>query len=208
MSVVRNGRPRSGAAKQTAMPWRGGDRLQNWATPRELFLEIERRYGWGGYTLDPCAEPWSAKCPAHFTAEDDGLAKPWGDPRAPGRAFINPPFDDIVPWFAKARAELSVGNIELATFLVPARVGAAWWHEHAQPHGRVIWTIGRINFDPPPGYEGDVTSHGEDFVVVNLERPLVPRELRKVARSLEVLPLLAGHEEQREHDGQAVKESA
>lgn len=162
------------------MPWRTGDRDPRWGTPWPLFLEIQRRFGWGGYTIDPCAEEWSAKCPRFYTAEDDGLSQPWGTITAPGRAFINPDFSDIGPWFREALAKLRKAEIELATFLVPARTGMPWWHEVVLPFCSVVWCVGRVEFLPPPDYTGPVTSHGEDMVVCNMGRALEPRALPKV----------------------------
>ena len=171
------------AAQQTAMPWHGGERRQNWATPWPLFWEIQRRYGWGRYTLDPCAEKWSAKVPERFfTAEDNGLEASWGEVGSPGRVFVNPPFDDIEPWIQKAIASMTVGRVEVVTLLVPSRTGMPWWHHALSlPGMRPVGLLGRVRFDPPPDYTGPVSSHGEDLVVLQYEAPLAPREIRGMA---------------------------
>ena len=46
-----------------------------WATPRELFEELDREFH---FNLDPCSTDENAKCEYHFTQADDGLTKSWG----------------------------------------------------------------------------------------------------------------------------------
>ena len=74
---------------------------------------------------------------------------PWWDNRL-GRAFVNPPYSNIKPWFAKARAEIDAGRCELAVFLVPSRTGTDWWHEYAQ-HCEIRWIRGRLKFNDGKG---------------------------------------------------------
>lgn len=174
MTMVAHGRPR-GKRGQQAMPWRGGDRSQCWATPKVLFDEIERRYGRGGFTIDIAASDWSAKCHRFLSEAEDALNPEtvWcPNPRRPERVWCNPPFDNIDPFIRRAHAEVAKGLAEVAVFLVPARVGSAWWHEVARPYGHIHDVRGRISFQPPPGFTGDATSHGEDFVIVVFERAI------------------------------------
>ena len=54
-----------------------------WLTPPEILRAL------GPFDLDPCApiaRPWETAA-THYTAEDDGLSKPWA-----GRVWCNPPF--------------------------------------------------------------------------------------------------------------------
>lgn len=54
-----------------------------WLTPPEVIRAL------GTFDLDPCApvvRPWDMAL-AHFTTEDDGLAKRWA-----GRVWLNPPY--------------------------------------------------------------------------------------------------------------------
>lgn len=183
-------------AVQRRMPFAAsaeGDRPQNWATPLDLFQEIERRYAHGGaFDLDVCAESWSAKCRTFFSdsppaawrsdvvlranldlgdafdRESWSLAT-YGGPPCPS-CFCNPPFDDIGAWMARARHEVERGHVSQVVFLVPARMGRAWWTEHV-PHAAFVRPVrGRINFDAPPGAK---SSGGfEDCVVVAFEAPL------------------------------------
>ena len=47
----------------------------DWETPPDFFAELDREFH---FTLDPCAEPETAKCAKYYTKEDDGLAQDWG----------------------------------------------------------------------------------------------------------------------------------
>jgi phage N-6-adenine-methyltransferase len=46
-----------------------------WSTPQDFFDEIDEEFH---FTLDPCAQPHTAKCSKYYTREDDGLAQDWG----------------------------------------------------------------------------------------------------------------------------------
>lgn len=47
----------------------------NWATPTDLFNELNKTFH---FTLDVCASRENAKCAKFFTKEDDGLKQDWG----------------------------------------------------------------------------------------------------------------------------------
>ncbi len=86
-----------------------------WLTPPEILRAL------GSFDLDPCApvvRPW-ATAATHYTAEDDGLAKPWH-----GRVWCNPPFGrEAVKWLRRCAEH---GN---AIALVPARTETAMFYE-------------------------------------------------------------------------------
>lgn len=46
-----------------------------WATPQELFDEINREFD---FNLDPCATEENHKCEKYITKEQDGLKISWG----------------------------------------------------------------------------------------------------------------------------------
>lgn len=46
----------------------------DYCTPQEFFDELNREFH---FTLDAAATAKSAKCPAYFTPETDGLKRPW-----------------------------------------------------------------------------------------------------------------------------------
>lgn len=166
---------------QRSMQWRGGERLQNWATAWPMFRELERRFGMGGFNVDCCAEPWSAKCDRFITEEMDALkiethrAFFEADPKLFGklRGFWNPPFDNIDPFARMAHRLVELSIYEVNVMLVPARLGQGWFHDVAR-FANVYPILGRITFEPPPEHpaDKDVSSHGEDFIAVQFCRPI------------------------------------
>lgn len=46
----------------------------DYCTPRDFFVELDREFH---FTLDAAATEASAKCPAYYTPETDGLNSPW-----------------------------------------------------------------------------------------------------------------------------------
>lgn len=110
----------------------------DWETPPELFAELERTYG--PFTLDPAATHQTAKAPAYFTPEEDGLAQPWS-----GRVFLNPPYGrEIGKWVAKAARERE--RAEIIVILIPARTDTRWWHDYIQDKAEVTFLRGRVRF--------------------------------------------------------------
>jgi DNA N-6-adenine-methyltransferase (Dam) len=76
--------------------------------------------------LDPCsnsrARP-NVQARTHYTAADDGLARPWF-----GRVFWNPPYgEEIAAWIAKFRHEWQRGAVREAIGLLPARTDTEWF---------------------------------------------------------------------------------
>lgn len=111
---------------------------EDWATPLDFFGPLHAEFL---FTLDACAAPWNAKCPAYFSKADDGLSKRW----APNRVFLNPPYGkDIGRWLVKARQEQRGGALVVA--LLPARTDTAWWHDCVEGKAEVRFVRGRIRF--------------------------------------------------------------
>lgn len=108
-----------------------------WATPQDLFDELDAEFG---FTLDPCCQHETAKCAKHYTPDEDGLAQDWsGDV-----VFMNPPYGrEIGKWMQKAFDESERGAVVVC--LIPSRTDAAWWHEYAM-RGEVRFLRGRIKF--------------------------------------------------------------
>lgn len=46
-----------------------------WATPQKFFDELNAEFH---FNLDPCSTHENAKCPKHFTLDEDGLSQNWG----------------------------------------------------------------------------------------------------------------------------------
>jgi hypothetical protein len=86
-----------------------------WLTPPEILAAL------GAFDLDPCApvvRPWNMAA-AHYTAADDGLARPWA-----GRVWCNPPFGrEAVKWL---RRMVRHGN---GIALIPARTETEMFYE-------------------------------------------------------------------------------
>jgi site-specific DNA-methyltransferase (adenine-specific) len=120
-------------------------------TPPSVFEPLHREFS---FTLDACATAESAKCPRFFTQAQDGLAQPW----APERVWMNPPYNDIAPWTAKALEEARRGALVVG--LLPAWTDRAWWHEHIEPFRpglvKLRFIRGRVRF----GYPGNPTGRG------------------------------------------------
>lgn len=197
---------------QGAMPWaaKSGPRLQNWGTTWALVREIERRYAYGGrITIDVCADAANAKAARYITAEQDALITPWGDPREPTVAWLQPPFGSIGPLAHRAVHQLDAGNCEQVIAYWPARTDREWWHEVVLRRGIQVPLTGRYAFEPPPSWTEDVSSHAEPMALVLFERPLhLPTFSwrREAAPVVGVADLFAGHEEHRADAERGVKE--
>jgi hypothetical protein len=81
----------------------------------------------GEIDLDPCGNPGPPNVPArrHFTMDDDGLNRPWGN----GPVYMNPPYGSgIEDWVSKLCAEHEPpGCVREAIALLPARPDTQWF---------------------------------------------------------------------------------
>lgn len=112
---------------------------RHWATPPEVFEPLDREFN---FTLDPCAQPHTAKCARFYTEEDDGLSKSW----AGERVFLNPPYGrEVYAWTRKARDE-AANNGALVVALLPASCDLKWWHEDVVGHAEVRFIRGRVRY--------------------------------------------------------------
>lgn len=110
-----------------------------WATPQDLFDDLDRRYG--PFTLDPCSTDESAKCAYHYTEVEDGLSQRWT-----GRVFMNPPYGRrIQHWIRKAYESVAHGDADMVVCLIPARTDTAWWHDFCMK-GEIEFLRGRVYF--------------------------------------------------------------
>jgi hypothetical protein len=100
-----------------------GTSEQEVRTPGEIIARVSEAFGGLGIALDPCAP---TRSDPSFYAEryvreaENGLAVPWVD-----RTFVNPPFNDLVPWLEKAQTEAARGL--RIVLLVPFRSHRAWF---------------------------------------------------------------------------------
>lgn len=108
-----------------------------WATPQQFFDALNAEFG---FTTDVCALPENAKCPTHFTPEQDGLQQEWR-----GRCWMNPPYGrEIGLWVRKAYESARGGATVVC--LLPARTDTRWWHEYIQDKAEVRFVRGRLKF--------------------------------------------------------------
>lgn len=107
-----------------------------WATPQELFDELNREFS---FTLDPCSTRENHKCPKFYTKEDNGLAQDWSGERV----FMNPPYGRVIgDWVRKA----SEGGAQVCVCLLPARTDTKWFHDYIYDKAEVRFIRGRIKF--------------------------------------------------------------
>lgn len=131
-----------------------------WATPWELFHELNRDFG--PIVLDVCATSENAKCDRYLDAEVGGLVAGWAAHLAGnGACWMNPPYGrEIGLWVAKAEQEARNGATVVC--LLPARTDTRWWHDHiwdAENHEPRVGVIvrflrGRVRFIRADGTTG------------------------------------------------------
>jgi len=88
-----------------------------WATPIELFNELDREFH---FTLDPCATEENAKCTKYYTLKENGLIQDWSNEMV----FLNPPYGREIGYWVKKLSQ----NIGVA--LLPARTDTNWFHTY------------------------------------------------------------------------------
>ena len=106
-----------------------------WGTPQELFNELDQEFG---FTLDPCASHYNAKCVKYYTIEQDGLTKNWDNERV----FMNPPYGRAIKHWVK-KAHDTKG---LVVGLLPARTDTRWFHDYIYHKADIRFIKGRIKF--------------------------------------------------------------
>lgn len=111
-----------------------GRGTQEVSTPRWLYEHFDRIYH---ITCDAAASKENHKHPNFFDKEKDGLKQPWS-----GIVWINPPWNDILPWMIKAREFVQSGGTVVA--LLPFWKDTDWWD--IAKHGR-IWFLARVAFE-------------------------------------------------------------
>jgi phage N-6-adenine-methyltransferase len=120
-----------------------------WYTP-EAYVEAAREV-LGGFDLDPATSEEAQKrikATAWFTAEDDGLDKPWT-----GRVWLNPPYSQplIHQFVAKLVEEVEAGNVTEAILLTHNYTDTGWFHLAEEAAANICFTRGRIRFEGADG---------------------------------------------------------
>src|SRR5215213_8067719 len=99
----------------------------DWYIPENIIVAAIELMG--AIDLDPHSNSKTVpNVPAklHFTAEDNGLSRPWGPKR---RVFLNPPTAPRATgtWVNKLCSEYESGNISEAITLLNAVMDSDWW---------------------------------------------------------------------------------
>ena len=109
-----------------------------WSTPQLFFDMLNDEFH---FTLDPCCTHENAKCEKHYTADDDGLSKPWGKETV----FCNPPYGREMPrWIQKCSQEARRGA--KVVMLIPARTDTAAFHDYIYHQAEIRFVRGRLKF--------------------------------------------------------------
>ena len=114
----------------------------DWETPQEFFNKLNAQYH---FTLDPCSSNTNAKCPKHYTEQDNGLEQDWSGEVV----FCNPPYSrkgqqDL--WVKKCYEESLKSNTTVVA-LLPARTDTKRFHQYILGMAEIIWIEGRLVFE-------------------------------------------------------------
>ena len=96
-------------------------RSEEWPTPQSFFDTLDEEFR---FTLDPCATPRNAKCPAFFTKRQNGLLQDWGH----HRVFCNPPYGRFMSDWARKCFDASQHGA-LIVLLAHSRTDTRWFHD-------------------------------------------------------------------------------
>jgi phage N-6-adenine-methyltransferase len=112
---------------------------QYWETPPEIFNPLNDEFD---FTLDPCAEPETAKCKKYFTIHENGLYQDWSK----DVVFCNPPYGkNVDKWIIKSILESKKGAT--VVMLLKADTSTKRFHDIIQPNAKEIRFLrGRVKF--------------------------------------------------------------
>lgn len=122
-----------------------GKSKQDYRTPVEFLTAVKRRLHINDFFIDLAADAENAVCERFISEEMDSLVADWPETQN-SWAWLNPPYDDIEPWVAKA-ANACANGTQVA-MLVPASVGANWWRGYVEPYAYQSFLNGRLCFIP------------------------------------------------------------
>ena len=113
-----------------------------WWTPPDLVRAILSALDIDRFDLDPASpSPPTVPCRAFHTERDGGLWLPWQ-----GVTFVNPPYDDVPRWLAKAVEEYKAGRAACVIALVPYRPETNAWKSMMHSGADVFVLEDRLRF--------------------------------------------------------------
>jgi len=105
--------------------------FNEWATPQDFYDAINRRFD---FTCDVAALPINTKHENFFTPEINGLVQHWS-----GVCWMNPPYNNVPGWVAKAWQESRQGTTVVA-LLASRSSETVWWHNYVM-RAKEIWYV-------------------------------------------------------------------
>lgn len=152
-------------------------KTNTWFTPMEI---IEALGGADSFDLDPCSHvdrpfPTARR---HFTAESNGLIKPWF-----GRVWCNPPYSN--PLIGRFMARMADHN--RGTALIFARTETATFAQQVWPRATAVLFIrGRLTFIDESGKPGKgnagapsvLIAYGEEDAEILRKCPIAGKFIR------------------------------
>lgn len=124
-------------------PQRPGLSRQDVQTPANFLAAVKKRLGITEFVRDLAASSENTAADEYFSIENDALTQSWQH-QTRGWQWLNPEFNDLVPWLAKAAIESALGAHIVV--LVPAGVGANWYRDHVNGKAYVLLLNGRLKF--------------------------------------------------------------
>lgn len=133
-----------------------------WLTPPHVLAAVLGAAECQEFDLDPCSPCDDGPVPAkaHFTRNDDGLAKCWH-----GLVWCNPPYSQAAEWVGKCHSEADAGAQVLA--LVFAKTDTRWWHQHIAAYADVLLLQGRLRFSRVDGRSAGSAPFGSALILWN-----------------------------------------
>ena len=155
----------SGALKAIELPHVAKATGENeWYTPPK-YIEAALAV-MGSIDCDPASSDIAnrtVKASTHYTAENNGLDKPWK-----GNVFINPPYSQpLIQQFADAIvAKVEAGEVKQAVVLVNNATETEWFQSILRKASAVCFVKGRVRFLDPDGKPSGAPLQGQAILYV------------------------------------------